>query len=91
MVAAALLFWLVPPVMLVLGEALRSAAAVAVGLSVVFWMLISIGMRIPLYYGLGYPLGALMALYIAARSTWRGDRKVEWRGRRYRSSRPVVP
>jgi len=91
MTAAALLFWLVPPVMLVLGGGLRSASILAVGLSAIFWILISIGMRIPFYYGLGYPLGALMALYIAARSTWRGDRKVEWRGRMYRTSRPVAP
>jgi chlorobactene glucosyltransferase len=91
MVAAALLFWLVPPVMLALGGGVRSASILAVALSVIFWTLISIGMRIPLYYGLGYPLGALMALYIAARSTWRGDRKVEWRGRMYRTSRPVAP
>jgi chlorobactene glucosyltransferase len=91
LVAAALLFWLVPPVMLASGGGLRSAAILAVGLSAVFWILVSIGMRIPFYYGLGYPLGALMALYIAARSTWRADRKVEWRGRMYRTSRPVAP
>jgi hypothetical protein len=77
--------------MLALGGGVRSASILAVGLSVIFWTLISIGMRIPLYYGLGYPLGALMAFYIAARSTWRGDRKVEWRGRMYRTSRPLAP
>lgn len=91
MVAAALGFWLLPPVTLALSGGLRAAAAVAVGLSAVFWILISIGMRIPFYYGLGYPLGALMALYIAARSTWRGERKVEWRGRMYRGSGPSTP
>jgi hypothetical protein len=69
------------------GGEVRSAAILAVALSAIFWMLMSIGMRIPFYYGLGYPLGALMALYIAARSTWRGDRKVEWRGRVYGTSR----
>jgi len=36
-----------------------------------------------LVYGLGYPAGALMALFIVARSTWRGARRVEWRGRVY--------
>jgi hypothetical protein len=81
MVAAALSFWLLPPVTLAVSGGLCSAAALAVGLSAVFWTLSSVGMRIPFYYGLGYPLGALMALYIAARSTWRGERKVEWRGR----------
>jgi chlorobactene glucosyltransferase len=88
MVAAALGFWLLPPMVLALSGGLRSAAGLAVGLSVVFWTLISVGMRIPFYYGLGYPLGALMALWIAARSTWRGDRKVEWRGRTYGANRP---
>jgi chlorobactene glucosyltransferase len=88
MVLAALLFWLVPPAMLVLGGEVRSASMLAVGLSAVFWILISVGMRIPFYYGLAYPLGALMALYIAARSTWRGARKVQWRGRTYATPRP---
>ena len=52
-------------------------------LSAGFWMLICQGMRIPMRYGLAYPLGALMALYIVLRSTWRGSRRVEWRGRVY--------
>jgi hypothetical protein len=30
-----------------------AASILAVGLSAIFWILISIGMRIPLYYGLG--------------------------------------
>ena len=34
------------------------------GSSALFWMLIAHGMRIPPWYGLRYPLGALMALYI---------------------------
>jgi hypothetical protein len=46
-------------------------------------MLISYGMKIPPWYGLLYPVGALVALYIGARSTWRGARRVEWRGRVY--------
>jgi chlorobactene glucosyltransferase len=88
MLAIALLFWLVPPVTLGVTRAaggLGQAALAATGLSTLFWMLISYGMRIPILYGLGYPLGALVALYIAARSTWRGSRRVEWRGRIYRA------
>jgi chlorobactene glucosyltransferase len=86
MLAAALGFWLVPPAVLLLRGAtgLAPAAGLAAGLSVLFWMLISYGMRIPVLYGLLYPLGALVALYIVARSTWRGARRVEWRGRTYR-------
>jgi chlorobactene glucosyltransferase len=89
MLVIAMLYWLVPPAALiasVLGPGLADLTGptlVATGLSAVFWMLICLGMGIPAVYGWGYPLGALMALYIALRSTWRGSRKVEWRGRVY--------
>ena len=86
MLLAAFLFWLVPPVVLAVtgGSGQWSVAAVvATGLSALFWMLISYGMKIPPWYGLLYPVGALVALYIGARSTWRGARRVEWRGRVY--------
>ena len=85
----AMLFWLVPPAILLLSQIEPSLAhfarpaITAMALSAGFWMLICYGMTIPAFYGLGYPLGALMALYIALRSTWRGHRKVEWRGRVY--------
>jgi len=91
---AALLFWLAPPVALALGglaQAWGPAAAAATLLSLGFWMLISYGMRIPVGYGLLYPLGAAMALYIVARSTWRGGRRVEWRGRTYREADGEAP
>jgi chlorobactene glucosyltransferase len=85
MLAAALGFWLVPPAVLLMGApaGLVPAAALATGLSVLFWMLMSYGMRIPIAYGALYPLGALAVLYVVARSTWRGERRVEWRGRTY--------
>jgi chlorobactene glucosyltransferase len=92
MLAVAMLFWLVPPLVLVTGAFdpnwvhLTSAALLATGLSATFWMLVCYGMGIPAFYGVGYPLGALMALYIALRSTWRGSRKVEWRGRAYKDN-----
>lgn len=82
-------FWLVPPVVLALTTGrggIGSAAAAATGLSALFWVLISLGMRIPAWYGLLYPLGALIALAIGVRSAWRGGRKVEWRGRAYSPS-----
>ena len=90
MLLAAFLFWLLPPAALaVTGGTTRlgTAAAVATALSALFWMLISYGMKIPAWYGLLYPLGALMGLYIGARSTWRGERRVEWRGRVYAGGR----
>jgi chlorobactene glucosyltransferase len=86
MLLAAFLFWLVPPAVLAVAGAtsgLGHAAVVATALSAIFWMLISYGMKIPPWYGLLYPVGALVALYIAARSIWRGARRVEWRGRVY--------
>jgi chlorobactene glucosyltransferase len=89
MLVIAMCFWLVPPAVLVatLGEGgmvLYLPALAATVFSAVFWMLICAGMRIPPLYGAGYPLGAIMGLYIALRSCWRGGRKVEWRGRVYR-------
>jgi chlorobactene glucosyltransferase len=85
----AMLIWLVPPALLV-AAAISShpvpretIALLATGLSAAFWMLVCYEMRIPVLYGLAYPLGALMALYIILRSVWRGERKVEWRGRTY--------
>lgn len=41
----------------------------------------------PLQYALLYPIGASMVAYIMLRSAWRGERKVEWRGRVYRPQR----
>jgi chlorobactene glucosyltransferase len=90
MLVAAMMFWLGPPVLLVFAIAsgrvpeLVSSTLLATALSTVFWMLMCRQMQIPAIYGAGYPGGALMALYIVARSTWRGG-KVEWRGRVYRT------
>jgi chlorobactene glucosyltransferase len=86
MLIASFAFWLVPPVALAAaGSAVVPAAAAATALSAAFWTLISYGMRIPPWYGLLYPIGALVGLYIGMRSTWRGARRVEWRGRVYES------
>jgi len=87
--AVAILFWLVPPIVpLLLGGRgpLSHAGFAATIASAFFWMLIAHGMRIPAVYGLGYPLGAAMTLFIVARSVWRGGRKVTWRGRTYGSA-----
>jgi chlorobactene glucosyltransferase len=95
MLASAMLFWLLPSVTLLMSallpglDNLAPAALAASILGAVFWMLICFGMRIPALYGLGYPLGALIALYISLRSTWRGARTVEWRGRVYGAGKRV--
>lgn len=87
LLTAAMLFWLVPPVVALAGlVGLGSPglwAPAATALSAVFWMLVSFGMQIPVGYGLGYPLGAAVGLYIVLRSSSRGARKVEWKGRVY--------
>jgi ABC-type multidrug transport system fused ATPase/permease subunit len=91
MLIIAMVFWLIPPALLIWSAVnwavLSAAATLAVGLSLVFWIVICYGMLIPPLYGLGYPLGALMALYIVLRSTWRGNRRIEWRGRVYGESK----
>ena len=94
MLAGAMLFWLVPALLAL--AALLGVVPVAgwvfaaVAMSAGFWMLVSVGMAIPALYGLAYPLGALMGLYIVLRSAVRGARKVEWKGRVY-DVRPGLP
>ncbi len=92
LLAGIMFYWLLPPVVLTLGgagigHAVIPAALAATAFSALFWMLVSVGMRIPFWYGLGYPLGALVMLYIILRSTWRAGRIVEWKGRVYREVR----
>jgi len=74
------LFWLLPVVALMVGA---SWAPAAIALSVAFWTLIVLGLRVPPMYGLAYPLGAVVTLVMVARSLLRGDRRVVWRGREY--------
>lgn len=84
-----MLYWLLPPItwgltaLGVINPALGSQAVWATASSALFWMMISVGMRIPFWLGLCYPLGALMTLYIVIRSTIRGEKRVEWKGRTY--------
>ena len=73
-------FWLVPLVALPFGAAWAPAA---IALSVAFWTLVVMGLRLPPMYGLTYPLGAVMTLVMIARSLSRGERRVVWRGREY--------
>jgi chlorobactene glucosyltransferase len=82
-----MLYWLAPIPMLLLfppgTEGLRLVGA-AMASSVVFWALIVAALGIPPWYGLLYPLGATIGLYIVLRSMRRGSRRVDWRGRVYR-------
>jgi chlorobactene glucosyltransferase len=91
MFALGAIFWLLPPVALALAAAgiapaWLEPAAWATGLSALFWVLFDAGFGINPAYGLSYPLGVLMTAWIFARSTRRGERRIEWRGRTYSSA-----
>jgi chlorobactene glucosyltransferase len=75
-------FWLVPFAALLAGIA-PMATLSAIGASLLFWTLMCFGMSIPVWYGALYPLGAVMALFIAGRSIAKGRKNVVWRGRSY--------
>ncbi len=85
----AMAYWLLPIVALVLllagvvSSAMLTPVLAAIGVSLLFWALVSAGMRIPPWYAVAYPLGALALLYIVVRSTWRGATRIEWKGRSY--------
>lgn len=80
--------WLLPPLALAAalagaggpGLALWSAATVAI--SVLHWALFTGRMGASPAYGLLYPLGAAVGMYIFLRS-WARGRNVEWKGRAY--------
>jgi chlorobactene glucosyltransferase len=84
-----MLYWLLPPIFWALGSAgalgpwLAQQGMWATASCVLFWTLVMAGMRIPVWLGICYPAGALMTLYIVIRSTIRGHRRVEWKGRTY--------
>jgi chlorobactene glucosyltransferase len=90
-----MLYWLLPPLTLVLAlaavPALMVPALLATALCVIFWAGVVRVMQIPMRYALAYPLGSAMALYIVLRSAWRGGRRVEWRGRTYAEATPGKP
>lgn len=87
--AVVMLGWLVPVCLVALAGIGVLASPVhpfvwqAVWASLAFWTLISAGMQIPPWYGLLYPVGAALSLFIILRSTARGRARVEWRGRTY--------
>lgn len=81
-VMLAMIFWLIPPLTLLLGLA-GPASLWAVLASLLFWGVVLFGMRLPVWYALLYPLGSATTLGIVLRSIWRGKRKVVWRGRSY--------
>ena len=80
--------WIAPPVALAAaslgagGPGVLLWSAVATALSVILWVLITARMGAPPAYGLLYPLGAAVGMWIFLRS-WARGRNVEWKGRKY--------
>jgi len=80
--------WLLPPLALagalagVGGPGLALWASLAVGVSILHWALFTARMGASPAYGVLYPLGAAVGMYIFLRSWVRG-RRVEWKGRAY--------
>jgi chlorobactene glucosyltransferase len=58
---------------------------IAMAASLGTWLEVYRREQAPWWYALLYPIGAGMVAYIMLRSAWRGGRKVEWRGRLYRT------
>jgi chlorobactene glucosyltransferase len=75
------LAWVAPPVWWALHGGAWALATIAISLAI--WAVVYWAERAPLRYTLLYPFGAGMVAYIMLRSTWRGGRKIEWRGRQY--------
>ncbi len=57
----------------------------AIAASLVTWIEVYRREQAPLWYALLYPFGAAMVAFIMLRSPWRGGRRIEWRGRVYRT------
>jgi len=82
------ILWIVPPVLLAVGFLDVGGASVSwsgfvVGLSVLFWSLVSFRMGVNPLYGVAYPVGAAVGAWIYLRAWLRGG-NVEWKGRTYR-------
>jgi chlorobactene glucosyltransferase len=75
------LAWVAPPVWWALHGG--GWALATIGISVAIWTVVYWTEKAPVRYALLYPLGAAMVAYIMLRSTWRGARKIVWRGRQY--------
>jgi chlorobactene glucosyltransferase len=80
------LAWLAPPVWWALLGGGWALATIAISLAI--WAVVYWAEKAPVRYALLYPLGAGIVAYIMLRSTWRGGRKIEWRGRHYGTGYP---
>ncbi len=88
-IVLSVLFWIVPPVVLLLSfsgvgaEGWRVWSGWITALSVIAWSFVGWRLKAPFWTGAFYPLAAGVLNYIFLRSWLRGGR-VEWKGREYR-------
>jgi len=93
MLLSAMTLWLLPPMLLVValtgtvGESILIWSSCITGLSACFWGLVCRRMDVPGRFGLLYPLGAAVGMWIMIRS-WSRMGRVEWKGREYRVESP---
>lgn len=86
--------WLLPPAALLAaalgfgGRGLALWAVCTVGVSASIWSIFTGRMGAPARFGLLYPLGAAVGMYIFLRA-WRRGRRTEWKGRRYVARPPT--
>jgi chlorobactene glucosyltransferase len=82
------LYWLLPPVALVLalagigGPTLLAIGVIGTAASLLWWTLVYLAIGESPLYALGYPLGALVMLGISLQAISRGS-NVSWKGRAY--------
>jgi chlorobactene glucosyltransferase len=99
-VAYVAVLWLLPPSILAVSglwvalggavsEPLWSWALGAALIGVLTWGGVYHRFRVSPAYGLLFPFGAALVGWIALRSGWRGDRRVDWKGRRYSGGRAL--
>jgi hypothetical protein len=85
------LLGLVPPLALalaaagVLGHGVLVWSAIATAANLIWWLLVYLWLGESPLYALLHPLGAAVLLYVVVRAMARG-RRVEWKGREYRSA-----
>jgi chlorobactene glucosyltransferase len=85
---ALIAFWSVPPILFLvslftgIGDNAAGWAIITTLVSIPFWMLVNLRLRIPAHHALLYPAGAIVAGFLFLRSALRG-RRVKWRGRTY--------
>jgi chlorobactene glucosyltransferase len=93
--AVVTLLWIVPPGLLIasffttLPAQLQAWTLLVGALSLLFWLVLLLRLRVPPLFVFGYPIGALSVVALVIRSGRRGPR-IEWKGRAYRLDSPQL-